>query len=95
MTLPGSFRAWPADSLTPPPKGKLIKLLIQVSFIQNLTFLLEVLIKTIADQSTLKHLILDAASSPLHPSFCSRPFEVISVVIAPAPSQGKTGTRSV
>lgn len=35
----GRFRAQPADWLTPPPKEKLIKLLIQVSFIQNLTFL--------------------------------------------------------
>lgn len=52
--------------LTPPPKGKLIKLVIQVSFSQQLTFLLEALIKTIADQRAPKHLILDDASSLPH-----------------------------
>lgn len=99
LTLLGRLRARPADSLTPPPEGKLIILLIPVSFIQNLAFLLEVSIKkkkkqqNTADQSAPKHLILDGASSS--PGFCSHPFEVISVVIAPAPSRGKTGTRTV
>lgn len=97
LTLLGRLRARPADSLTPPPKGKLIILLIPVSFIQNLTFLLEVSIKKKkkqpADQSTPKRLILDGASSS--PGFCSHPFEVISIVIAPAPSRGKMGTRSI
>lgn len=50
-------------------REKLIKLMIQGSFIQNLPFLLEALIKTIADQSAAKHLIGDGA-------FCSHPFEV-------------------
>lgn len=68
-------------------------LLIQVFFIQNLTFLLEASIKTIADQSAPKHLILHEASSPPRPGFCSRPFEGISVIIAPAASRGKAGRR--
>lgn len=38
-------------------REKLIKLMIQGSFIQNLAFLLEALIKTIADQSAAKHLL--------------------------------------
>lgn len=95
LPLPGSSRAGPAASLTPPPKGKLIKLMIQGSFIQNLPFLLEALIKTIVDQSAAKHLIWDEASSPPHPGFCSHPFEVSSSLLHrqhPGPGREEQGT---
>lgn len=79
LTQLGSFRERPTGSLTPPLKGRLITWLIQVSFIQNLRFLLEAVIKTIADQSTPRHLISGHSFSPW-PSLCSCCFEVISTI---------------
>lgn len=76
LTLLGSFREQSTGSLTPPLKGKLITWLIQASFIQNLKFLLEAVIKAMADQSTPKHLISGNSSSPW-PSLCSCCSEVI------------------